>query len=260
MKTTLYWFSGTGNSLAVAKLLADQLPDCELISIAKAIHHPPEATERIGIVCPVYAFGPPAIVDRFIQTLKAKSNAYIFAVFTCSQTAGASVHFLTESLRQNGLDLSAAWVVKMPENYPPFGSAPRETVQRKMQSHAMHRVGEIVDQLRQGSPTVKEQGSVFWRTLGAVVYPAFRRYALRRSDRFFRTDNRCNGCELCARICPVGNIRMEDHVPRWLGSCEQCFACFHWCPQRAVQYGKSGRQRRYHHPAVSVRDLIRDSE
>ena len=36
MRTTIYWFSGTGNSLFAAKLLAEQLGDADLASMAGA--------------------------------------------------------------------------------------------------------------------------------------------------------------------------------------------------------------------------------
>jgi Pyruvate/2-oxoacid:ferredoxin oxidoreductase delta subunit len=49
---------------------------------------------------------------------------------------------------------------------------------------------------------------------------------------------------------------MTDGKPKWLGHCEQCFACFHWCPQKAVQYGRSSKQRRYHHPQAALSDFF----
>ncbi|MCU0857228.1 MAG: EFR1 family ferrodoxin [Pontiellaceae bacterium] len=256
MKTKIYWFSGTGNSLAVAKTLAEKLPDVELIPIAAAVTNPPEAADRIGIVCPVYAFGPPAIVERFIRKLKAAPGTYIFAVFTCAASAGSSVHFLRGMLRKRGLDLSAAWIVKMPENYPPLGGTPGPKSQQKTHAAAEQKVAQILAQLQQGTPDVKERPSLFWRIAGRFIYPGFRWFELRGADRFFRADAKCNGCGLCAKVCPVENICMNEGAPEWLGRCEQCFACFHWCPQQAVQYGFSSRLRRYHHPAVSVSDFV----
>ena len=67
MKTIIYWFSGTGNSLAVAKELAKSCGDAELVSIARVFRKPPPSAERIGLVFPVYAFCPPALVSRFVE-------------------------------------------------------------------------------------------------------------------------------------------------------------------------------------------------
>ncbi len=57
------------------------------------------------------------------------------------------------------------------------------------------------------------------------------------------------------------NIELDDEGrPIWGNRCQQCFACFHWCPEEAVQFGRrTEKQPRYHHPEVSLKDmLIRD--
>jgi hypothetical protein len=43
MKTSLYWFSGTGNSLSVARAVSRGLGDAELIPIPQAGPQPPAA-------------------------------------------------------------------------------------------------------------------------------------------------------------------------------------------------------------------------
>jgi MinD superfamily P-loop ATPase len=50
---------------------------------------------------------------------------------------------------------------------------------------------------------------------------------------------------------------MNERRPAWQHHCEQCFACLHWCPAQAIQYGKhtAGRTR-YHHPDVMAKDII----
>ena len=38
---------------------------------------------------------------------------------------------------------------------------------------------------------------------------------------------------------------------------EQCLACIQWCPQEAIQFGKkTPRYKRYHHPEVTVREML----
>jgi MinD superfamily P-loop ATPase len=76
-------------------------------------------------------------------------------------------------------------------------------------------------------------------------------------DRKFHLPEVCSTCGTCVRVCPVGNIVFENDRLRWLGHCEQCFACLQWCPVEAIQWGRrtSGRKR-YHHPDFRAADFF----
>jgi Pyruvate/2-oxoacid:ferredoxin oxidoreductase delta subunit len=256
MKTIIYWFSGTGNSLAVAKELAKQYGDAELISMAKALENPPPAVERIGLVFPVYSFGPPALVARFVEKLNALPDSYIFSVVTYAGGQGGTLAILRRLLQKRGLDLAAGRGVKMPENFPPLGGAPSPEKQQQINKSAAEQIKKIAAEIQQSPRGSYDSSMILWRLLSKAAYPFFCRF-VKHGDRFFKVDDQCNGCGICAKVCPVKDIEMLDGKPGWLGRCEQCYACFHWCPQKAVQCGPSSKQHRYHHPAVSLADLIR---
>ena len=256
MKTALYWFSGTGNSLRVARAIQEGLGDAQLVPIAGAADRPEEPAERVGLVFPVYAWGPPAIVERFIEHLPADADTYVFAVMTDASNPGSAPQLTRRLLRERGLELAAAYGVRMPENYPPLGGPPKPEKQQRILARAEERIAEVVADLR-GSPRGRiEKRFLLWRALGRLIHPMFRR-SMPRADRKFSVDETCNQCGLCAKVCPVGNIELVDGLPRWLGRCEQCYACYHWCPQKAIQRGRRtpGRDR-YHHPACKATDLI----
>ena len=76
-------------------------------------------------------------------------------------------------------------------------------------------------------------------------------------DEAFHTDERCISCGICAQVCPVGNILMAGGRPAWHHRCEQCFACLQWCPEEAIQFGSgTSGKRRYHHPDVTLAEMI----
>ena len=254
MSAKIYWFSGSGNSLAVAKSIADALPDSELISVAEAVNKPPEAADVIGIVCPVYAWGPPALVARFVRKMKVASGSYVFAVMTFAGSQGGAPLVLRGMFQARGLDLHAAWGVKMPETFPPLGSAPAPEKQVEINGEAAEKTGQIIAELQSFPREAYEVAGGFWKLLSKIIYPGFLFFLRRRADRFFRADSNCNGCGICAKVCPVGDIEMSNGLPQWNGRCEQCYACFHWCPRKAIQYGFSTRVRRYHHPDAALAD------
>ena len=77
----VYYFSGTGNSLVLAKLVAERLGGA-LIPIASVIDREKiePAADVIGITFPVYYADAPNIVRRFAEKLANTEGKYIFAI------------------------------------------------------------------------------------------------------------------------------------------------------------------------------------
>jgi len=192
---------------------------------------------------------------RFIRKMKVRPDSYLFTVMTFAGSQGGAPLLIRPMLQSRGLDLHAAWGVKMPENFPPLGSAPAPEKQREINAEADKKIAQVVEELKGFPKENFEVASVFWKLLSKMMYPGFRWFLRHRADRFFRADRKCNGCGRCAEVCPVGDIKMIDGHPQWQGHCEQCYACFHWCPQQAIQYGRSAKVRRYHHPRTSVSEF-----
>ena len=71
-------------------------------------------------------------------------------------------------------------------------------------------------------------------------------YPLIVKDKKFYAAATCNGCGLCEKKCPLGNITMTDGKPQWHGDCTHCMACIAYCPTEAIEYGSISKgKRRY---------------
>ena len=83
----ILYFSGTGNSLAVARQLAERLNE-PLLSLydAQDLTH----EKRVGLVFPTYDFNLPPAVRMLVSKLTINPEAYVFAVITCGGQAGNS--------------------------------------------------------------------------------------------------------------------------------------------------------------------------
>ena len=144
----IFYFSGTGNSLYVARLLADELNDC-IISIPDCINNGTfefelKDSEKIGIVTPVYFYGLPSIVETFLDKLNLKkySSFYLvvtFGSFTANTGPNAQKYF-----SGLGLNLDHIFSVKMPENYVPLLKVPSQDVCSALISDAQKSVHDIV--------------------------------------------------------------------------------------------------------------------
>ena len=53
------------------------------------------------------------------------------------------------------------------------------------------------------------------------------------------TNDRCNDCGLCAKVCPMGSIN-PDNVKEITGICIKCGACIKKCPRDAKYYDDAG--------------------
>ena len=82
MQTTILYFSATGNSIVIARKLAKNMENAEVISIAKIMKNDTIKvySEKIGIIIPVYAWGAPRIVMEFLNRIELNHNQYIFAI------------------------------------------------------------------------------------------------------------------------------------------------------------------------------------
>ena len=258
MSSTIYYFSGTGNSLQVAKDLQAVLPDCHLASIPKAVRQESVVTHArvLGLVFPVYWLGLPVIVTRFLERLEAAPETYCFAVGTCGGVSGQAIHQVGALLAEKGLTLHAGFTVWMPGNnqtyYPPFP----QVLQRFQFGRAGPKIGRIAKIIqRRGETAIKKN---LWSSdlLLRVYYRRFIRKAA-TMDKGFWIDRDCTFCGLCERICPVQNIRCTSDTVEWQGHCEVCLACMQWCPTQAIQYKHIyWRKRRYQHPKIRVDELL----
>lgn len=256
--TRIFWFSGSGNSLHVAKRIAEGIGDAELIHVSDAMGENVDSPENMGLVFPVYAWGPPAIVADFIEALPEIQPEYTFAVATCGASAGPTMSILGKMLKKRGIQLNADFIVKMVENYPPMGGAPGKEEQDDILEESKSAIQDIVKKIESHSEGSHGKRNIFFSLLGRIVYPLFRKNVSKQA-RKFHADDKCTSCGVCVRVCPADTIQLDsDGRPVWGSRCQQCYACFHWCPEEAVQYGKKTRdQVRYHHPGVTLEEMLR---
>jgi ferredoxin len=289
----IYYFSGTGNSLIVARDIAEKI-NGKLISIPSLMEEESIRTDAdvIGIVFPVYYAtndcGIPLIVGRFVRKLENLGSKYVFAVCTHQGAPGATIENLGKSIKSCGGALAAGFNVKISNSY--------STAQKI--SHALFHKKLVVDSLKDDEKqqklfddwkkklqaiaeyvTTRKTGKFETRGLLLKIFLApfqpienqvfksrYRKLSKASSlpfdelialaDRSFKTNEDCNGCGTCVRVCPVNNIKMVDGKPVWQHHCENCFACFQWCPNEAIRGGIVEYAKRYHNPNVKLSDML----
>lgn len=279
MKHVIYYFSGTGNSMRAAEVIAGELGDTEIISMRMDPHAvSAEDAEVIGFVFPVYHWTMPAPAVKFVSQLKINPGAYIFAVAMPSFVCGIACEKCAELIEAKGGKIAYGNLVHCVANYaivyPPF-PWPRLMVprmERRLRQIAREIAGRKERAYPKASRLVKAR-----RDRVMTPYLDVQKYA----DYPFTVSERCVGCGLCTRVCPCSNIELREGKPEFQHHCAQCMACVVNCPQRAIGYavqdgdgnglslsnkkiplvklmGLPAKRKLYRNPYITAADLTRE--
>lgn len=264
MKTIIYYFTGTGNSLAVAKKIAAALGECTLVpisSVQKTNDDIVPDAERAGIVCPVYFSGLPLMVATFAEHLDRKAVDYVFTVVTHGGGGGsAALRQFDDILRKRqGRGIDAGFSVTMPGNYILMYDSPERGKQEEILAKADKEISGITGLVMKCEKHMNPS-SLITRVLYILLYPRFTSH-VHDSDKKFFADENCTSCGICASVCPAGNIELADGKPVWKHHCELCCGCIHLCPAGAIQAGpKTAKRKRYHNPSITLGELKQHPE
>jgi ferredoxin len=243
MENVIYYFSGRGNSLSVAKGLARLVSDTEIRPMSSIQGEAVLPGGRVGFVLPVIDFGIPAYVRDFLMRIRADGKQrYLFAVITCGGMPGASMMTVKKLLHRRGLSLSAGWILE-------FG--------RHMMTDGEWRIKlEEMAGAIEKKETVPLPAAAFKDQILTGLLNPIARLLIPKEDKKFHVDESCTGCGTCKRVCPVNNIQIENGKPVWRHKCQQCAACFSWCPQKAISGTCLAARTHYQNPRVRLEELF----
>ena len=250
----ILYFSATGNSLAVARQLAEQLNE-QLMPLIDAVGVDLTNEKRIGLVFPTYDFNlPPALRDMIAQ-LRISPQSYVFTVITCGSMVGNCVWVLRRILREKGIELAYSHKVSVPDNSAlAFGRNPNK--QLKKFECVPARMDQIIRELQAESHTLHYS----WFSLLSWLLgrPAVEKGMIHCLGPKVNAD-KCTGCNTCVRVCPMDNINLTDEKAIIGDNCTVCLACVHVCPQQAIRTNgqEARKERQYRHPDIKLKDLIK---
>jgi ferredoxin len=259
VKTIIYYFTGTGNSLAAAKKIATAIGDCDLVPIASLQSITSDivpSADRVGIICPLYFSGLPLMVAAFAGRLDLTRAKYVFSVITLGGPSGSSALQQLDSIlrKRSGRGLDAGFSVTMPGNYIFMYSSPAGKKQEEILAKADEQIAGITGHLTRCEKRALPS-SLLSSLLHTLFYWWFAKNA-HTGDRKFSVNDRCTSCGICAAVCPAGNIELVEGKPVWKHHCELCCGCIHLCPVGAILAGpRTSTRLRYRNPSVTIAEM-----
>jgi ferredoxin len=254
----IFYFTGSGNSLAIAKRIKEKLSECELIRVNSDLDFSIQIeTEILGFIFPVYAWGMPVMFKEFVEQVQITKADYIFVITNYAGSCGNALGTFQKALEKKKVKIDAFGEVIMPSNYVMMGNASSKHKAINILQIAEHQIDEFASKICDKQNITLKPVGLKGKLSTAIIYPLFASN-IRKSDKSFFYTDKCNGCGICEKVCPSNNIILnENKQPVWQHRCEQCHACFHWCPQQAIEFNKktAGKQR-YTHPNVKVSELF----
>lgn len=246
----VFYFSGTGNSTYVATTLSNLL-GLELKFIPETDSRElPYPFKRVLLVFPVYSWGVPPLVSKFISEVNPEFWNGVIAqglpvdcVMTCGDEVALAPEMIKRDFKKVGIELNSIWSVTMPNNYVllPGFDIDSKTVENEKLKNCESRILEISQFLnREDKMEDVVRGNLAWLK-SKLIFPLFKRWGI-FPNKWCYTPS-CISCGKCSAICPMLNVTMVEGHPKWGKNCCSCLGCYHVCPVHAVEYGKETQKK-----------------
>lgn len=206
--TSVYCFSGSGHSYAVAEYCARKL-QVPVVNIDRRLAEHQYQADFAVVIFPVYCQNIPAVVKDFLGKLDAM---YVVLIATYGKISHGNVLWEASKIIR-GCVIAAAYV--------PMGHTYLDS-SKEFDAQPLQAIFARIQHPRAATLT-RERKHPF-----ASLFPAWRS----RCGVKIRLDESCNACNICTKLCPMQAI--EAGIIH--GNCIRCLRCVCHCPKSALHF------------------------
>lgn len=239
MKTLLCYFSGTGNTQKVVEKFASCYGEGE-IDIFKIEKIDEELNldeyDSFGIAYPIHAFNAPSIVVDFVKKIKKqKDKKKLFIIKTSGEPLALnniSSYKIKSLLKKRNFVLTNEYHIIMPYN---MIFRHTDEMAYRMWQTAEKLIPIYHKEIVEGKPA-----KLKYIFMGHFIAWLFRIefWGGRFNGKKYKVNEKCIHCGKCARMCPVGNIKIDENGKFHFGNkCIMCMRCSMLCPTNAIKIG-----------------------
>lgn len=232
----ILYYSATGNCKYVANKIASKTDDIAISMVNHSCSIHLEKDESLGIVIPTHFWGLPTFVCEFLSKINIKSedkNPYIFLITTFGTSPGYSSGYLNDYIEASGFKVSAKFSILMVDTWTPVFNLSNKDKINKKTLNSDKQIAIVSNKIEN-----KEMGDFVKRKIPKFLCNIFRRITKSyKKTRHLHVNEKCIGCGLCKKSCPINAIELQMKKPIWIvDKCVMCLRSLHLCPKFAIQY------------------------
>lgn len=247
----VFYFTGTGNSLYVAKQIEEKP-----VSIPQVIHDEnlDFSADSIGIIAPVYGHEVPQMVRDFMKKAAFHTD-YFYMILTYGNRHGGAAELAKILCDECSITVSYINVIIMADNWlPGFDMEEQRKIDKKVDENLSIILEDLKARKKMISPVTDAERAAHQQFLAGMSQMPEDAW-----QHLLKVTENCTGCGICEKVCPAASVRVEDgkavHIP---GNCQTCLACAHACPQKAIQLAipEKNPLARYRNEHITLQEII----
>jgi len=256
MQTTIFYYSGTGNTQLVTQWLTTDLQSLNqptrMVNIEQVseeqLHRFMMDSERLGVGYPIYGSDVPLPMQQFLIRLSELSQRYmsktLFIFVTQEAFSGDGARVACEFIKTTQFTITHATHINMPSNISASKIA-------KLFGYLMddQAIRVVLINARQATRLFANQLTTTSRHLlgfnpGSYLLGLIQRVPFRLGKPLYQkwmriNQQQCIKCGQCLQQCPVQNITYQNGEYRCQSQCINCMRCYNACPVSAFEYLKT---------------------
>ncbi|MDD5022493.1 MAG: EFR1 family ferrodoxin [Endomicrobiaceae bacterium] len=235
-KSDIYVFSGTGNTLSIAKKIAEVFNSKNVLTKVHRIEATDpkniELSSTIGIGFTVACWNTYPMVKKWLKALPVSNGTEVFLFDSMGDSSFKMIASIAKQLENKGYKIIGSKEFKMPNN---FLLVEKEEKKLKKLNITMPLVEKFAEDIIAGKADAVKGGFIYclFFSFTSLVVNTWN-WKLSQKMITFKIDKQlCTKCGLCADICPKNNITMNE-FPVFNNKCEICLRCISYCPVKAI--------------------------
>ncbi|MFA6614346.1 MAG: EFR1 family ferrodoxin [Endomicrobiia bacterium] len=233
----IYVFSGTGNTLLIAKKISEFFNNNYYVSTVHRLEAVNPKTinldSTIGIGFTVACWNTYPFVRKWIDDLPNGNGTEIFLFNSMGDSSLKMISHISKILQKKDYIVIASKEFVMPNNFLLIENDKKKELKL---NKTLPKVEDFAKSIAENNCSVVKSNiisSIFFIITTFIISL----WEIRISQKFikFKIDkSKCNKCNVCIDICPVENISMRNY-PEFSMHCQFCLRCISYCPQKAIQ-------------------------